>query len=159
MVPTLLVTKKFLDFSRTSEAFIQDPVTSQQCLNTETIYRMIAASMLEYIYVYHCHMLQRSSKETVWTLFTIIYTDVPYLQVTAARSSEVFQLQQLAVQLQIPGLSRTSYYISRTNLIFQDFPGPGNFTITVPGLSRRRGNPVTRGDGRPIGDAPSWAWT
>jgi len=36
---------------------------------------------------------------------------------------------------QIPGLSRTK-------LIFQDFPGPGNFTNTIPGLSRRRGNAV-----------------
>ena len=26
--------------------------------------------------------------------------------------------------------------LSRTNLIFQDFPGPGNFTNTIPGLSR-----------------------
>jgi len=37
--------------------------------------------------------------------------------------------------LRLPGLSRTK-------LIFQEFPGPGNFTSSIPGLSRRRGNPV-----------------
>jgi len=31
---------------------------------------------------------------------------------------------------------------SRTKLIFQDFPGPGNFTNTIPGLSGRCGNPA-----------------
>jgi len=35
--------------------------------------------------------------------------------------------------------------ISRTfqdKVILQDFPGPGNFPIKIPELSRRRGNPV-----------------
>jgi len=41
-----------------------------------------------------------------------------------------FHLQQLTVQLQISGLSRTLY------LDLQDFPGRGNFTNTIPGLSR-----------------------
>ena len=31
---------------------------------------------------------------------------------------------------------------SRTKLIFQNFPGPGNFTNRIPWLSRRRGNPA-----------------
>ena len=39
------------------------------------------------------------------------------------------------IAYQIPGLSVTK-------LIFQDFPGPGNFTNTIPGLSRRRENPA-----------------
>jgi len=30
----------------------------------------------------------------------------------------------------------------RTKVIFQDFSGPGNFGIKIPGLSRRHGNPV-----------------
>ena len=46
-----------------------------------------------------------------------------------------FQLQQLTVQLQIPGLSRTLY------LDLQDFPGPGNFINTIPGLLRSHRNP------------------
>jgi len=39
------------------------------------------------------------------------------------------------LKLQFPGLSRTK-------VIFQDFPGPGIFKKKKPGLSRRRGNPV-----------------
>jgi len=44
-----------------------------------------------------------------------------------------------------PGLSRTLSFnfagLSRTKVIFQDFPGPGIFKKKNPGLSRRRGNP------------------
>jgi len=32
--------------------------------------------------------------------------------------------------------------LSRTKVIFQDFPGPGILQKKNPGLSRRRGNPV-----------------
>jgi len=42
------------------------------------------------------------------------------------------------LRLQFPGLSRTK-------VLFQDFPGPGIFKKKIqnfPGLSRRRGNPV-----------------
>jgi len=28
---------------------------------------------------------------------------------------------------------------------FQDFPGPGNFPLKIPGLSRKRGNPELLG--------------
>jgi len=38
------------------------------------------------------------------------------------------------IAYKIPGLSRTKP-------IFQDFPGPGNFTNRNPRLSRRHGNP------------------
>jgi len=38
------------------------------------------------------------------------------------------------LSLKFPGLSRTKP-------IFQDFPGPGNFTKRNSGLFRRRGNP------------------
>jgi len=31
----------------------------------------------------------------------------------------------------------------RTKVIFKDFPGPGIFKKKNPGLSRRRGNPVS----------------
>jgi len=31
--------------------------------------------------------------------------------------------------------------LSRTKVLFQDFPGPGIFKKKNPGLSRRRGNP------------------
>jgi len=34
--------------------------------------------------------------------------------------------------------------LSRTKVIFQDFPGPGIFKKKNPGLSRRRGNPVIK---------------
>jgi len=50
----------------------------------------------------------------------------------------------------VPGAPRSSQKIrtsareiSGIKLIFQDFPGPGNFTGAIPGLSRRRGNPAT----------------
>ena len=49
-----------------------------------------------------------------------------------AKNSRTFQ----DFQLKFPRLSRT-------NPIFQDFPGPGNFTNKIPGISRRRGNPVS----------------
>jgi len=39
------------------------------------------------------------------------------------------------LKLKFPGLSRTK-------VIFQDFPGPGILKNKNPGLSRRRGNPV-----------------
>jgi len=32
--------------------------------------------------------------------------------------------------------------LSRTKVIFQDFPGPGILKKKIPGLSRRRGNPT-----------------
>ena len=38
-------------------------------------------------------------------------------------------------------LALTFLELPRTKLILQDFPGPGNFTNTIPGLSRRRVNP------------------
>jgi len=37
--------------------------------------------------------------------------------------------------------------LSRTKVLFQDFPGPGIFKKKIqdfPGLSRRRGNPARR---------------
>ena len=72
---------------------------------------------------------------TLWSVYTC----------KVCRSSlEVFQFQELAVQLLtencmtfkdiLPGLSRT-------RVIFPDFPGPGIFNNKNPGLSRRRGNP------------------
>jgi len=48
-----------------------------------------------------------------------------------------------------PGISRTLSFnfqfpgLFRTKVIFQDFPGPGIFKKKNPGLSGRRGNPVT----------------
>ena len=80
---------------------------------------MIAASIQEY----HCHMLQTRSKETVQTLFM----DVLYER--GVRTRIFWHLHHCPAN-------------SRTKLIFQDFPGPGNFTNTVPGHSQRRGNPV-----------------
>jgi len=50
---------------------------------------------------------------------------------------------------QIPGLSRTK-------VIHQDFPGPGNFTDTIPGHSMRRGNGAERQAGR-AGQAALWS--
>ena len=57
-----LLQKKFHDFSRIPEAFFQDPVVSQRYINIETnsscqpyiyiyIYSMIAASILEYMFI------------------------------------------------------------------------------------------------------------
>jgi len=34
--------------------------------------------------------------------------------------------------------------LSKTKLIFQDFPGSGNFTNTIPGSCRRHGNPEVK---------------
>jgi len=57
------------------------------------------------------------------------------LMVTTRAVLERPRCQDLA--LRFPG-------ISRTKLIFGEFPCPGNFTNTIPGLSRRRGNPDHR---------------
>jgi len=77
-------------------------------------------------------MLQRNSKETVRTLFTIIYTWCSIYKLLQEEVQKFFQLQQLAAELQITGLSRSK-------LIFQDFPGPGNFTNTILWLSTSSG--------------------
>ena len=50
------------------------------------------------------------------------------------RPKTVFSRTFPDLELQFPGLSRTK-------VIFQDFPGPGFFKKRNPGLSRRRGNP------------------
>ena len=78
-VPTLLVTKKFQDFSRTTKAFFQDPVTSQQCLNTETnssyyhICNMIAAFIQEYAFI-TVTCCKEIAKKLFVHFLTIIYT-------------------------------------------------------------------------------------
>jgi len=43
--------------------------------------------------------------------------------------------------------------LSRTKVIFQDFPGPGILKKKIPGLSSRHGNPVngTSEQKRPFG--------
>ena len=51
------------------------------------------------------------------------------------RPKTVFSRTFQDLELQFPGLSRTK-------VIFQDFPGPGFFKKKNPALSRRRGNPV-----------------
>jgi len=43
------------------------------------------------------------------------------------------------LKLSIQGSHSLGYKIPG---LFQDFPGPGNFTNTIPGLSTRRRNPV-----------------
>jgi len=45
----------------------------------------------------------------------------------------------------VPGGNNYGYCLAnsrtfRTNVIFWEFPGTGNFPIKIPGLSRRRGN-------------------
>ena len=90
----------------------------------------------------------------------LITHDLPYTQVTAGRSSEVVLygtevctdahiLASASTSLRLPSASLPSKFedlalrfpeLYRTKLIFQDFPGTGNFTNTIPGLSRKRGN-------------------
>ena len=67
--------KKFEDFLGTFQdrrSIFQDPVVSQQCSRqtavTSHIYSMIAASILEFMFI-----TVTCCKETVWKLFTIIY--------------------------------------------------------------------------------------
>ena len=56
---------------------------------------------------------------------------VPYIQDSAG----YFGVCGCNLALRFPGLSRKK-------LICQDFPGPGNFTNTIPGLCMRRGSRV-----------------
>jgi len=53
------------------------------------------------------------------------------------RNIQYFSRTFQDLKLQFPALSRTK-------VIFQDFPGPGILKKKNPGLSRRRGNPVLR---------------
>jgi len=70
---------------------------------------MTAASILEYMFitVTRCEEIAKKLFERFLQLFT---HDGPYIQVTAGRSSEVFQLQQLLPAASLPSK-------------FQDFPG------------------------------------
>ena len=107
------------------------PTNSVKALKAQTpvtnhIYSMTAASILEYVFI-----TVTCREETVLTFLQsfCIRSIASAIRITA---------------YQIPGLCMTS----RSD--FQDFPGqnhrttgPGNFTNTIPELSRRHGNPVT----------------
>jgi len=66
------------------------------------------------------------------------------------RFLQLFGVCVRIIAWQTPGLSRTK-------LIHQDFPGPGNFTDTIPGHSVRRGNGAERQAGR-AGQAAEWRY-
>ena len=120
----------------------------QQLLTTQA-YSMIAASILECMFITRCEITVRTQNRGVWTCIfrrlhlhhcvRIIAQQIPGLSRTTLLYFQDFLVpnsfsrtfQDLA--LIFPGLSGTRF-------IFQDFPGPGNFTNTIPGVSRRHGN-------------------
>ena len=92
---------------------------------------MIAASVLEYIFitVTCCKEIAKKLFQHFLQLFT---HDVQFLRIFWDMHTHHCQANSTTFQdLALP----------RTKLIFQDFPGPGNFTNTIPGLSRC-GNPA-----------------
>jgi len=117
-VATLLVTKISRTFQDHSSIF-QDPVIRQQCLNIKT----------------NSNYSGVRGKGPAASIF-FVHTDHLYHCVRfphhSLENSRTFQ----DLSLKFPGLSRTKP-------IFQDFPGPKNFTKRNPGLSRKHGNPVT----------------
>ena len=148
-VPTLLTTHN-----------ISRPVLSQRCISTDTnssyIYGMIAASMLEYRFI-----TVTCCKETV---YAIIYTRCstyvikpPGKTAVCVCSMYTSYCSKKFRRFPAPASMRPQHCLansttfqnsalrfpglSRTKLILQDFPCPENFTNTIPGLSRRRGNP------------------
>jgi len=97
---------------------------------------MIAASVLEYIFitVTCCKEIAKKLFQHFLQLFT---HDVQFLCIFCGMHTHHCLANSTTFQdlaLRFPGLPRTK-------LIFQDFPGPGNFTNTIPGLSRC-GNPA-----------------
>jgi len=132
--PTLLVTKHSRTF-RDPRSIFPGPCRKPATLKYRDkqhllaiyrgVYSMIAASILEYMFVTVrcCKEIAKKLFKHFLPLFCVcIRITVSAVCITA---------------LQIPGLSRTK-------LISPDFPGPGNFTNTIPGLSRRRGNPADK---------------
>jgi len=115
--------KKIPGLSRTPEAFSQDPVISQQGLNiaTDISYRVCDVSS------------QMGSRKHFW--HTCSPENVP-----GGNNYRYFRLQKhvylkpktdiCIIAWQVPGLSRTE-------VIFQDFPCPGNFPLNIPGLYRK----------------------
>jgi len=92
---------------------------------------MTAASVLEYIFitVTCCKEIAKKLFQHFLQLFT---HDVQFLRIFWDMHTHHCQANSTTFQdLALP----------RTKLIFQDFPGPGNFTNTIPGLSRC-GNPA-----------------
>ena len=114
---------------------------------------MIAASILECMFITRCKITVRTQNRGVWTCIfwrlhlhhcvRVIAQQIPGLSRTTLLYFQDFLVpnsfsrtfQDLA--LIFPGLSGTRF-------IFQDFPGPGNFTNTISGVSRRHGNSESR---------------
>ena len=81
-------------------------------------------------------MLRRNSKKTVGTFFCN-YRGVRTHIFWRLCPDRVCRLHHcLANSGTFQDLALRFTGLSRTNLIFQDFPGPGNFTNTIPRLSR-----------------------
>jgi len=80
------------------------------------------------VYVHHCHVVKKYQRNCSNTE----YRCVDAHNLVSASASLPSKLQDLA--LRFTGLSRTK-------LIFPGFLGPGNFTNTILGLSRKHGNP------------------
>jgi len=132
-VPTLLVTqisRTFPALSKTSEAFFQDHVVCQRCLNITTnssYYGVRAEPRLPVIFfhIYTDKILANFPFRKFWHLHLHHCVRLPH---HSLENSRTFQDRSLKFPV-----------LSRIRAIFQDFPGPRNFTIN-PGLSRRRGN-------------------
>jgi len=91
------------------------------------------------VYVHHCHMLRRNSKETVRTPFTIVYTRWSiytsycrkkfrsFFSSSSLRHRVRIRFQDFALRL--PGLSRSwKFYKHNSRTYFQDFPRPNSFS-------------------------------
>jgi len=109
----------------------------KQQLLTIYIYSMIAACLLEYMLI-TVTCCEEIAKKLFKHFLQLLTHDVPYIQVIAVYFGVCICVIASATRItaqQIPELSMTLH------LDFQDFPGRGNFTNTILGLSRRRGNP------------------
>jgi len=124
--PTLLVTKISRSFQDTRSIF-QDPVACQQCLDIKTnssYYGVWAEPRPPGRQLFFSY-IQIKSKPTFHKFWHLHQHHCVRLPHHSLENSRNFQ----DLSLKIPGLSRT-------NPIFQDFPGPGNFTKRNPGFSR-----------------------
>ena len=137
--------KKFQDFSglsRPPEAFFPGPCRKSAMFKYGNKQQL--KSLGE-----RCKLCQRSPRRNPGrkSIYGIPAVQKTYLMATTAWTC-LFETKNCPEHHCLPNfrtfqdLASIFPGLSRTEVIFQDFPGPGNLPLKITGLSRRRGNPV-----------------
>ena len=123
--------QKFPGLSRTPEAFFQDRVVCQQCINIKTnisYYGVQSRAPTDSDFFVHTDKI-RANFRKFWHLHMHHCVRLPHHRLENSRT-----FQDLSPKFQ--GLSRTKP-------IFRDFLGPGNFTKRYPGIFQEALEPCT----------------